>query len=311
MAVRLLFYWSVVDDVIHLCVLFIQCSTQQSSKFSWSCSPSTCSNQRQQCNSSNLHGTKTSVSQKILLCLCRNNYLIFSLIHVYPLKCINSGARQLLRSTESSASSVLTSDDAGTLRKRTLTFGDDEHKVKRLEGMHRCMSPPLPQMDEDQKSQQFLLTNGQLIEVLSQDSGLRGCWFCCVVLAMHQSRIRVRYMDLQDADGSGPLEVQQKTNAPCIFLKDWINLSKYLIFMKEWILRPRTGVTDTLGIRMQDRSTIRPQLLHQDRPSPSSLNVGSMVDAWWHDGWWEGLVVSKDDHHSIRVYFPGKFPFFC
>lgn len=45
------------------------------------------------------------------------------------------------------------------------------------------------------------------IELLCQDSGIRGCWFRCKVMQVSQKRLKVQYDDLLDVDGSGNLEV--------------------------------------------------------------------------------------------------------
>lgn len=45
------------------------------------------------------------------------------------------------------------------------------------------------------------------IELLCQDSGIRGCWFRCTVVQMSRKQIKVQYVDLQDEDGGGNLEV--------------------------------------------------------------------------------------------------------
>lgn len=45
------------------------------------------------------------------------------------------------------------------------------------------------------------------IELLCQDSGIRGCWFRCTVLQTSRKQIRVQYNDLLDEEGCGNLEV--------------------------------------------------------------------------------------------------------
>lgn len=45
------------------------------------------------------------------------------------------------------------------------------------------------------------------IEILCQDSGIRGCWFRCTVLRISHKQMKVRYVDVQDEDGCGNLEV--------------------------------------------------------------------------------------------------------
>lgn len=47
----------------------------------------------------------------------------------------------------------------------------------------------------------------QEIEVLCQDSGIRGCWFRCRILQVSRKQLKVRYDDVQDEDGCGNLEV--------------------------------------------------------------------------------------------------------
>lgn len=48
------------------------------------------------------------------------------------------------------------------------------------------------------------------------------------------------------------------------------------------------------------------------RPVPQeqielTLDIGVAVDAWWSDGWWEGVVTGLDDsgNDDVHVYFPG------
>ncbi len=45
------------------------------------------------------------------------------------------------------------------------------------------------------------------LELLCQDSGIRGCWFRCKVLRASEKRLKVQYDDVQDAEECGNLEV--------------------------------------------------------------------------------------------------------
>ncbi|KAJ4828680.1 hypothetical protein Tsubulata_022614 [Turnera subulata] len=118
------------------------------------------------------------------------------------------------------------------------------------------------------------------IELLCQDSGLRGCWFRCTIVQVSRKQIKVQYDDVQDEDEYGNLE--------------------------EWIPAFKLAVPDKLGMRRAGRPTIRPV------PPPNEqedivIEVGSAVDAWWSDGWWEGVVtrISSSDE-ILQVYFPGE-----
>ncbi|KAJ4977252.1 hypothetical protein NE237_002358 [Protea cynaroides] len=117
------------------------------------------------------------------------------------------------------------------------------------------------------------------IELLCQDSGIRGCWFRCTVLRASQKQLKVQYDDLQNEDGCGNLE--------------------------EWIPALRLAVPDKLGMRCSGRLMIRP--CPPECPVDISFEIGAPVDAWWSDGWWEGVVTGVNSTDgSLQVYFPGE-----
>ncbi|GMJ10408.1 hypothetical protein like AT5G55600 [Hibiscus trionum] len=118
------------------------------------------------------------------------------------------------------------------------------------------------------------------IELLCQDSGIRGCWFRCTVLQVSKKQMKVQYDDVQDEDGYGNLE--------------------------EWIPICKLAMPDKLGMRYSDRQTVRP--VPPSTQKELALEVGVAVDAWWSDGWWEGVItgVNSSGDDNVQVYFPGE-----
>ncbi|KAK4760406.1 hypothetical protein SAY87_005299 [Trapa incisa] len=127
----------------------------------------------------------------------------------------------------------------------------------------------------------FLLSVGRTVEVLSQDSGIRGCWFRALIIGVFKDSIKVRYQDIVDAiDETNQLE--------------------------EWISASKVGVSDEFGLRFSGRKAIRPSMRSNQSKSLHQIGVGTVVDAWWHDGWWEGIVVQKEHGDRLQVFFPGE-----
>ncbi|KAJ0256238.1 Aproteint and bromo-adjacent y [Hirschfeldia incana] len=126
-----------------------------------------------------------------------------------------------------------------------------------------------------------IIKKGSLVEVLSQDSGIRGCWLIALVVKKHKDKVKVQYQDIMDADDE----------------------SKKL---EEWILASRVAASDHLSLRIPGRKVVRPNLKPSDESDVWSVDVGMPVDVWWCDGWWEGIVVEKVSEEKVEVYLPGE-----
>ncbi|GER51626.1 agenet domain-containing protein / bromo-adjacenthomology (BAH) domain-containing protein [Striga asiatica] len=121
------------------------------------------------------------------------------------------------------------------------------------------------------------------VEVLSQDSGMRGCWFRCKILYSAEKRFKVQYFDVTDVDGPGKLE--------------------------EWVARGRVANPDKLKMRSRGRLTVRPWPVEDS--SGFKTEVGTAVDVWWCDGWWEAVITGLDTsaNRNLQVYLPGENSF--
>ncbi|KAM3328138.1 hypothetical protein P3S68_033600 [Capsicum galapagoense] len=102
---------------------------------------------------------------------------------------------------------------------------------------------------------------GDNIEVLCQDSGMRGCWFRCKILRVSEKRLKVQYDDILDCDGPEKLE--------------------------EWIPSYRVANPDKLGTRCTGRLTVRPRPLEDSSDCSIELQLmlggrtgGGKVSLW-------------------------------
>lgn len=64
---------------------------------------------------------------------------------------------------------------------------------------------------------------------------------------------------------------------------------------------------DKLGMRHQGRPIIRPAVSHNE--SLLALEAGAPVDAWWSDGWWEGVLIGigNSEDGILQVFVPSTF----
>lgn len=118
---------------------------------------------------------------------------------------------------------------------------------------------------------------GKKVEFLSQDSGLKGCWFRCIVLEMG-SRLKIRYDDIREVDTEKPLE--------------------------EWVSVGKVTCADKPGFRIPGRQMMRP--LPPEMEKLSDLEQGSAVDVWGGEGWWEGIIIGKNAFGQFKVVFPDE-----
>lgn len=151
---------------------------------------------------------------------------------------------------------------------------------QRLKIQLSCNGPVDNRLVVSQTRHQMLYKLNENAEILCQDSGMRGCWFRCKILYSSQKLLKVQYFDVFNADGPGKVE--------------------------EWVSATRVAGPDILGVRSARRLAIRPW--RYEESSGHAFEVGAAVDAWWCDGWWEGVVIGNDTsaESNLQVYFPGE-----
>lgn len=94
--------------------------------------------------------------------------------------------------------------DVGNLSKH----GTDCRSKSEACGFGRGSSDATLPSKEVKKTLLQHLALGSQVEVLSQDSGIRGCWFRALIIKKYKEKVKVQYQDIQDAaDEAKKLEV--------------------------------------------------------------------------------------------------------
>eukprot|EP01018_Ginkgo_biloba_P018815 Gb_04223 [translate_table: standard] len=143
---------------------------------------------------------------------------------------------------------------------------------------------PVTKVKDAAVSKTNQIRDGSLVEVVSDEEGLRGVWFSAKVLSLQDGKALVRYDELLSEEGS-------------IQLQEWIPLEG------ESGKAPRIRMAHPMmaikfeGTRKRRRAAMGNHV----------WSVGDHADAWIRDGWWEGIVMGKnEDESKVTVYFPGE-----
>ncbi|KAJ0970534.1 hypothetical protein J5N97_018493 [Dioscorea zingiberensis] len=129
-----------------------------------------------------------------------------------------------------------------------------------------------------------IIRKDSVVEVVTDEDGLRGVWFSARVLDLKDDKAYVCYDNLLTDEGSD-------------HLKEWIPLEvDGLRASRIRVPHPTTVVKPDGGTKKRRREAI----------SNYVWTVGDRVDAWMRDGWWEGIVTdkSKEDETKLSVHFP-------
>ncbi|XP_077245028.1 protein SWOLLEN 1-like isoform X2 [Tasmannia lanceolata] len=126
------------------------------------------------------------------------------------------------------------------------------------------------------------IKEGILVEVLSDEDGLRGVWFSAKVLSLRDGKALVCYNELLQDEGSDKL-------------KEWIPLEG------KGGNAPRIRIAHTM-IAMKFEGTRKRQ---REARGNYVWSIGDRVDALNRNGWWEGIVTekSKEDETKLTVQF--------
>lgn len=129
------------------------------------------------------------------------------------------------------------------------------------------------------------IKEASLVEVVSDEEGLRGVWFSAKVLSLKDGKAFVRYDELLSDEGPGQLQ-------------EWIPLEGDNGKAPRIRMAHPMTVIKFEGTRKRRRAAMGNYI----------WSVGDHVDAWIRDGWWEGIVtgIKDNDESKLIVHFPGE-----
>ncbi|GAB2229021.1 hypothetical protein Droror1_Dr00023156 [Drosera rotundifolia] len=117
---------------------------------------------------------------------------------------------------------------------------------------------------------------GTPIEISSTDAGFRGAWFTGTVFKSPKSKKRKNHNNHHNL----VVTVEYET---------LMSESNHFKKLRETI----------------DVAQIRPRM--EEEKEMENVRVGDVVDAWWEEGWWEGVVTEvKEKGERCEVYFRGS-----
>lgn len=97
--------------------------------------------------------------------------------------------------------------------------GSSVHTMEISTSKEGCFDGSLSGKDVVTEKPQQNFDIGSEVEILSQDSGIRGCWFRALIIKKHNNKVKVQYKDVKDAeDEAKNLEVSVLTTVmffPC------------------------------------------------------------------------------------------------
>ncbi|PIA60952.1 hypothetical protein AQUCO_00300462v1 [Aquilegia coerulea] len=119
---------------------------------------------------------------------------------------------------------------------------------------------------------------GMEVEVCSDDVGLRGAWFTATVIRANQKR----KLPARTKKGNQSNEIEREK----------VYVEYHTLVANEKSSKPLREYVDSIYLR-----PIPPREVYH------SFQSSDEVDAYYHDGWWEGIVIRVVENSRYVVYF--------